>query len=130
MKYQTVVSDALDLVVADATITAVIPAAQIRKDGDADFAVPSMFWSLVTETPDAEVYKMALIQLDAFVTSQADLITVLDELERLFHRGRQWTLGTTEVRSRVLAIRDNPYRDGVFHGTVDVDIKAVRRPYS
>jgi hypothetical protein len=130
VRYQTVVSDALDLVVADATITNVIPAAKIRKDGDADFAAPSMFWSLVTETPDAEVYKAALVQFDPFVTSQADLITVVDELERLFHRGRQWTLGSTRVRSQVLAIRDLPYRDGMFHGTVDVQFKAVRRPYS
>lgn len=130
MKYQVVIDDALDLIVATAAITALIPAAAIREDGDADFRAPSMFWSLVTEIPDAEQYKAVQFQLDPFTDTSAALLTVCDELEKLFHRTLQWTLGTTQVRSQVLAIRKTPYRDGVYHGSLDVEIKAVRRPSS
>lgn len=130
MIYPTVVDDALDLMVADGTITGVVPATAIRKWSDADFMAPSIFWQLIVETPDFEVYKQSQVQFDVFTRSQSGLHTVVDEIERLFHRGRQWTLGTTQVRSQVLAIRDEFYRDGVHRGSLDVWFKAVRRPYS
>lgn len=130
MIYPTVVDDALDLMVADSTITDVVPATAIRKWSDADFVAPSLFWQLVAESPDLEVYKRVDVQFDVFTRSQSTLHTVLDEIERLFHRGRQWALGTTQVRSQVLAIRDEFYRDGIHRGSLDLWIKAVRRPYS
>lgn len=131
MRWTTDVALLLAVIEADATVQGVLGSGPMAlyKAGERNFEVPSLEWTLVSETPDFEVFQDLLIQFDPFVRTEGDLETLHSSLYRLFHRDREWTTGGVKFRSQFIAARIQPAVDGVYQGPVEFSVKTVRQRY-
>jgi len=128
MTHDLVMDPVLELLAADGELTGIVGTA-IYESGERDFEVPSLEWTLIVETPDAEVFDRIQVQFDAFVRSREDLLAVQRRVEQLLDHETEWEVGGLRLRSRKLDIRKNPTEEGIYSGSVDIEFKPVREHY-
>lgn len=125
MTHDQVMDEVLDVLLADTALVAVVGSA-VYESGERAFAVPSVEWTLIVETPEAEVFDRIQIQFDVFTRTRAHLLTVTRRLERLLVHRAGWWLGSLLIRSLKLDVRTNPTSGGVYSGSIDIEFKPVR----
>jgi len=125
MTHDLVLTPALARLVADPALAAIVGTA-IYESGERTFVVPSLEWTLIVETPEAEIYDRVQVQFDVFTRSKDTMLAALRRIDRLLVHRVQWTLGTLQIRSLKLDIRTNPTEGGVHSGSIDVEFKPVR----
>lgn len=132
MRWTTDADTILAIIKADAGLGAIFGAGAnmaLYKAGERDFEVPSLEYSILSETPAAEVFERIRIQFDPFVRSEANLRTVHDRLYALFNQDREWSSGGTQFRSRFVGAYSVPAAAGVYQGPLEFWFEVVRQLY-
>lgn len=101
--------------------------------GERDFAVPSLEYTLISPaTPLHEVYWRTLVQLDFWMKSFADLVSLERALVRLLHYDWPLPIGGIPMWSQMI-IGGTPLqgaRDGIFGHSMDFHLIYLRDRYT
>lgn len=114
--------------IADGTLTGVVPAADIYRAGDKAFTVPAIEMTLVSDSK-RETTSPVLIQFDLWAKTEAQLSTMEDRVLALVTDSVPMTLNGTVMwalyqTGRVLPGPD----DGVLSRSFDVEYQPIREP--
>ena len=91
MRWGDVVKAVMAETVADTVLTGIFTAAGIRKAGVHEWLVPSLEYTLISDTV-TELWAPHVIQFDLFTESLEDLETAERQIGRLFNRERPQTI--------------------------------------
>lgn len=87
--------------------------------GERKFEVESMRWQLIANT-EGENYEESLIQLDFWVRSMDDVVTLEGALRRLLHHETEVTIGGIRLWSKYVDSRPlGGAKDGTIARTLD-----------
>jgi hypothetical protein len=146
MRIEPVMTGVRALIMADPLAYEIVGAA-IYEEGEREFQVPSITWTLLDEIPNAEVFHDIDIQFDPFTRSKGSLLTLQRRLHALLHRDVDWHLPSSggfgsgfsagfsgeeiiRVRSQFVGARGTKTAGGVYGGPMDFRITAVRSRYT
>lgn len=117
--------------VADATVQGVLGAGPgFFMAGERTFAVPSMRWTLIGNV-EGELWEEALVQIDIWVRSMADLITLEGALRRLLHHETDVEIGGVKLWSKYVDSRPlNGAKDGTLARSLDFRLTYLRGRYA
>lgn len=97
--------------------------------GERDFKVQSMRWTLVSNVED-ENYEESLVQIDFWVRSIDDAVTLSAALRRLLHHEIEVTVGGIKLWSKYIESRPvRTARAGIVEGSLDFRLTALRARY-
>jgi hypothetical protein len=118
-------------IMADATVQTVLgnpPAFYMI--GEREWSVRSMRWGLASNTEE-ELYEEALVQLDFWVRSVAEAVTLAGALRRLLHHEIEITAGGLKLWSKYVESRPvRTARDGIVEGSLDFRLTYLRGRYA
>lgn len=128
MRWDTVIPAALVApIAADSEALSVLgPEPLVFQEGEREFAVPSVRWTLVADT-EGELFEESLVQIDYWARSAAQAVTLSKAIRRLLHRDLPFTVGGVELWS-MLSGSSGPRggRDGVWEGRLDFTLTYLR----
>lgn len=94
--------------------------------GEREFSVPSMRWTLIAN-PEGENFEEALLQLDFWVRSVAQAVTLVRALRLLLHHEIEVTIGGIKLWSKYVDSRPvRTVRDGIVEGSLDFRLTYIR----
>lgn len=134
MTWDDAVADWLSTVAADSVVTGLLGTdPEFNQAGEGDFVVPSLEYTLIDPaSPFMEVYWRTLIQLDLWMETLADVLSLERAIVRLLHLDVPATLGTTPMWSQ-LQPGGGPLpgaRDGVRGRSLDFHLIYLRDRYT
>lgn len=113
---------------ADATLTGIVPAADITLAGQKAFSVPMIEMTVVSDT-EQETWAPVLIQFDLWTRNAADLKTAETRIRTLVSDSVPMTLDGVEMWALYQAGRVLPGpEDGVFSRSFDIEYQMIRSP--
>ena len=134
MRWDAAVAAWLVPVAADSAVTGLLGLdPEFNLAGEHDFAVPSLEYSLITPAvPFREVYWRTLIQLDFWMKTLAELVSLEKELVRLLHLEVPADIGTIPMWSQMIPGGNSLQgaEDGVFSRSMDFHLIYLRARYS
>lgn len=101
--------------------------------GERDFAVPGLEYALISPAvPFLEVYWRTLVQLDFWMRSLADLVSLERALVRLLHYDTPLSIGSIPMWSQMIVggIPLEGARDGNFGRSMDFHLIYLREKYT
>lgn len=132
MRWNTVIPAWLGLIEANSDVQSVIgdPTA-LYQSGDREHEVPSMEWTLIVPGLEAEVFETALVQLDFFTATMADLETLQEATRSEVHKDLRITAGGILIKTRFAGGRPLPgAKKGTHAGSLDFELEYVRSRWS
>ena len=134
MTWDDAVKDWLGVVAADSVVQGLLGTApEFDLAGEHDYVVPSLEYTLVSPAvPFREVFWRTLVQLDFWMSSLADLVSLERALVRLLHHDVPVTLGTTKMWSQMI-VGGTPLEgaaDGVLGRSMDFHLIYLRERYT
>lgn len=129
MRWQAALDAALDALVADSALEAVVDGA-IYMAGERGFEVPSVEWTLVDVTP-AELFEPFTVQFDGFARTMDDVLTIQDRLYAVLHSEVWRTLGGVKMRTQFSAVRQiEGAEDGVLGLSIDFEFEPFKERFA
>jgi hypothetical protein len=99
--------------------------------GEREFQVPSLRWTPISTGLEDELFERTLVQLDFWVRSVAQAVTLSSALRRLLHHDVPITVGTLGLWSMLVEPRAvRGMRDGIWEGSLDFRFQYLRRRYT
>lgn len=98
--------------------------------GEREFGVQSMRWGLVSNV-EGELYEESLVQLDFWVRSVAEAVTLMGALRRVLHHETEVEIGGLKLWSMFVEQRPiRTARDGIVEGSLDARLTYLRGRYA
>lgn len=128
MRWPEVVEALIGAVEADPTLSAIFGAA-VYKSGDRNLEVPSMEWTLISDT-EGEKFNALRIQWDVFTRTDGELVAAERMLRFLFHHDVPTEIGGIPMWAQYTSRSDVPgLRDGIRGSSTDFVFTPIRTRY-
>ena len=134
MRWDAAVAAWLAPVAADSVVQGLLgTVTEFNLAGERDFAVPGLEYTLISPAvPFHEVYWRTLVQLDFWMRSLADLVSLEGALVRLLHYDTPLSIGAIPMWSQMI-VGGTPLegaRDGIFGRSMDFHLIYLRDRYT
>ena len=134
MRWDAAVAAWLEVVAADSVVQGLLGTdPEFNLAGEHDYAVPSLEYTLVSPAvPFREVFWRTLVQLDFWMKTLADLVSLEGALVRLLHHEVPVTIGAIPMWSQMI-VGGTPLdgaKDGIFGRSMDFHLIYLRDRYT
>ena len=134
MRWDAAVEAWLEVVAADSVVQDLLGTdPEFNLAGEHDYAVPSLEYTLVSPAvPFREAFWRTLVQLDFWMKTLADLVSLEGALVRLLHHEVPVTIGSIPMWSQMI-VGGTPLagaKDGVFGRSMDFHLIYLRDRYT
>ena len=134
MRWDAAVEAWLEVVAADSVVQGLLGTdPEFNLTGEHDYAVPSLEYTLVSPAvPFREVFWRTLVQLDFWMKTLADLVSLEGALVRLLHHEVPVTIGAIPMWSQMI-VGGTPLdgaKDGIFGRSMDFHLIYLRDRYT